>query len=60
MVGNQGCPRSQAIHVHPALLEKEDLHQWESFALATPNKNNKEQPDCIWEAFEGSFRQTKL
>ena len=40
------------------LLGKEDLHCWESFPLAGANNNDKEQPDHVWQAFEGTFRQT--
>ena len=40
------------------LLGKENLHKWESFPLDAPNNNDKDQPDHMWEAFKGSFRQT--
>ena len=40
------------------LLGKEDLCFWEYFPLDAPSNNEKEQPDCIWEAFEDSFKQT--
>ena len=38
------------------LLGKECLSHWESFHLSTPNNDDKEQPECIWETFKGSFR----
>ena len=40
------------------LLSKEGPWSLESFLLAAPKNNDKEQPDQIWEAFEGFFRQT--
>ena len=39
------------------LLGKEILHHWKSFPIAA-NDKKKEQPENVWEVFEGSFRKT--
>ena len=39
-------------------LGKDCLCYWESFSLSAANSNDKEYQDHVWEAFEGSFRQT--
>ena len=52
---HKGVPDHKQYILILQLQGKEGLCQWKSFLLAT-NKNNKEQPDQLWEAFEGSFR----
>ena len=38
------------------LLGKKGLCCWESFPIASPNNNDKEQPDHIWEAIQSFLR----
>ena len=43
----KGVPDHKQYMLILLLSGKEDLHQWESFPLATPKNTDKKQPDYI-------------
>ena len=52
----KGVPDHKQYMFILQLLGKEGLHTG-NLPLAAPSNIDKKQPDCVWEAFVGSFRQ---